>query len=167
MLFAVLAVSGCRNPTGFFYELQATLEFSPITTINTPYEFASVAQATFSEQKFDAQNTRAGLIQSAIPFRVDIQANSTTTQTNFLKTIEVYIKGEGLEPLIIGEMTQVPDGSAWVGIPLNIVPSDAKEHIEKDNFQVIVKLTADQPMNVAETYWVNLGFNVEAKTMRF
>lgn len=167
VLASTLILASCRSQTGFSLDLQATVEITPVTMLDTPYEFTSLAEATYSAELFETYDTREKLLTNALPYAVSVESINPNATSNFLKTIEVYIKGEGLEPLILGRMTQIPDGTLRYPLYLDLIPSDAKDHISKASFQVIVKMTADQPMNSNDTYWINLGFNVEAKTMRF
>lgn len=165
-----LLLFGCkRESTTFPFLLRESVEVGPISSVNTPIEFTTGPSETKSEIEYTVFDTRKGLIETATPIFACIVSKVPDSAIFALKRIEIYLQGEGLDPLLIVPETDVPDSI----LPYNSLsqyyfcvdplPAEAKKHISKETYQTIVRFTLDKPLNYATAFWIDLEFEVKAK----
>lgn len=170
---AALLFCGCkREKTVFHIYFRDSLDVGPMPLVNTPYEYISGPGETKSETEFHVFDTRKGLVETATPYSVCITTLMPDSAIFSLKTIEVYLQGEGLDPLLVVPETNVPDSmiphyaAPYFNFCVETLPVEAKKHISKETYQAIVKFTVDEPLNFTTSFWLDFAFEVNAKEFR-
>lgn len=96
-----------------------------------------------------------------------IKLSITTPESgnfDFLKSIEVYLKADGLDPVMIASKTSIPDGLGKV-LELETSGADIKEFIKKDKFKLDVKTVTDKLITQDHELKINAVFFVDAKIL--
>lgn len=145
------------------YSSQVTIPSS--TGINLPFSIGTPDIATNSEAEFAVNDTRKDLIEKITLKSMKLTVSSPSTGNfDFLKSAEIYIKAEGLDPVLIASKYNIQDGQGNV-LNMDVTGSDFKEYIKKDKFSLEVKSVTDKIITQDYTLNVDAVFFVDAKIL--
>ena len=145
------------------YSSQVTIPSS--TGINLPFSIGTPDIATNSEAEFAVNDTRKDLIEKITLKSMKLTVSSPSTGNfDFLKSAEIYIKAEGLDPVLIASKYNIKDGEGNV-LNMDVSGNDFKEYIKKDKFSLEVKSVTDKIITQDYTLKVDAVFFVDAKIL--
>ena len=123
------------------YNSEATIP--SIIGIDLPFEIPIPAISTNINSKLESKNSKKDLLNTAKLQELTISALNPKDQSfNFVKSIEVYIKADGLDEVKIAEKHDIPDN---IGNELILdvnKDQDLSGYIKKDKFNLRVKATS-------------------------
>ena len=123
------------------YNSEATIP--SIIGIDLPFEIPIPAIPTNINKKLESNNSKKEYLNTAKLKELTINAIDPSDQSfNFLKSIEIYIKADGLDEVKIAEKHDIPDD---IGNELTLdvnKDQDLSKYIKKDKFNLRVKATS-------------------------
>ena len=168
VLASVFFTSACKELdklTQFEIEYSSTAKIGANSIINLPIDLLTPDITTNSQSEFSSKNTNKDLIEAIKLLRLNLQITSPTTQRfDFLKSVEVYIKAEGLGELKIAEKLDVPD-TVGTDLSLDVKENDLAPYIKKDKFSLRLKVVTDKSITQEVNMKVNSTIFVDAKLL--
>ena len=149
------------------FDMDYSTEFQIKSSIgfNLPFTIATPDIKTNSESEFSIKDTKKDLIEKITLKSLSLSiTNPTNGNFDFLKSVEIYIKADGLDPVLIASKTNIQDGSGNK-ISLDVTQTDIKEYIKKDKFGLEVKSVTDKLITKDHTLKVDAVFFVDAKVL--
>jgi hypothetical protein len=168
----LLGASACKRAdeivdsfTHFNFETDYVVKVpaSPITAV--PLEIITPDSATHSDVLFSANKTRADLVEEVRLTGLTLSVKTPQGgDLNFLKSVDIYARAEGLPEIRIAFKDIVPDNVGGT-LELDVTGEDLTEYFKKDKYQLKIDVTSDQV--VTEDYGVNAHgvFFVNAKVL--
>jgi hypothetical protein len=168
----LLAVFACKKAdeivdafTHFNFETDYVVKVpaSPITAV--PLETITPDVATHSDILFSANKTRADLVEAVKLTGLVLSVKTPEGgDLNFLKSVDIYVRAEGLPEVRIAYKDNVPD-DVGATLALDVTGVDLTEYFKKDKYQLKIDVTSDQA--VSQDYGVNAHatFFVNAKVL--
>lgn len=133
--------------------------------VNFPFNFWTPDIETNSESQFEVNDTRKDLIEKIILKNLDLTITSPSNgDFSFLKTISVYISGEGLPEIKVAWLDIVPS-NAGKNIVLSVSDADLQEYIKLDKFDLRLNTVTDEVIMSDYTIDVHSIFFVDAKIL--
>lgn len=171
ILLVGLSVAGCKRDgfidklTQFHFDADYLIKVPATPVTNVPVEIITPDIATHSDALFTANKTRADLVE-----RVKLTELTLSVKTpvggnlNFLKSVDVYARAEGLPEVRIAYKDAVP-ANVGATLSLDVADVDLVEYFKKDKYQLRIVVTGDEV--VTEDYGVNAHsvFFVDAKIL--
>ncbi len=163
-ILGILLSSSCKKVqklTQFDMDYSSQVVIPSSTGINLPFSIGTPDISTNSESEFALNDTRKDLIEKITLKSLKLTiSNPSSGNFDFLNSAEIYIKAEGLDPLLMASKYNIQDG---IGneLTLEVSGSDFKEYIKKDKFSLEVKsvsdklITQDYTLNVAAVFFVD------------
>ncbi|GAB1449572.1 hypothetical protein MASR2M44_26010 [Bacteroidota bacterium] len=167
VLMSIIGLS-CKKAselTQFDMDYESKVSIPSSVGVNLPVNFPTPDITSNSESQFSGKNTSKDLIDK-IALK-SIKLSITTPESgnfDFLKSIEVYLKADGLDPVMIASKTSIPDGLGKV-LELETSGADIKEFIKKDKFKLDVKTVTDKLITQDHELKINAVFFVDAKIL--
>ena len=145
VLFIVF--SGCSvvdELTKFDIDYNSKVTVPASSGVELPIVMQTPDVETSSESEFESNNTRKDLIEEIQLKRMRLTITSPSGEDfSFLKSIEIYIKADGVDEILIASLSPVP-ADAGSQIDLETSGADLKEYIKKDSFTLRVKTATDE-----------------------
>ncbi len=133
--------------------------------LDLPFDVFTPDITTNSEQQFEANDTRKDKIEE---IKLESLKLSLTAPTggnfDFLKSIELYIKADGLDEVKYAFLNQVPDGQTI--LTMNTIDINLAEYIKKDKFSLRAKTVQDKILSQDAEIKANIVFDVRARLLR-
>jgi len=136
---------------------------TPIASI--PLEVITPDIATHSDVLYSENKTRADLVDQVKLTALTLSVkNPVGGDLKFLKSVDIYVRAEGLPEARIAYKDNVP-GDVGATLDLDVTGVDLKEYFKKDKYQLRIDAVSDQA--VTENYGVNAHstFAVHAKVL--
>jgi hypothetical protein len=151
--------------THFTFETEYLVKVpaSPIASI--PVDIVTPPISTNSEALFNANNTRADMVE-----KINLTALDLTVKTpeggnlTFLKSVAIYAKAERLPEVKVAYKDSVPDdiGSK---LDLNVTGVELKQYFAKDKYTLRISVTTDQIISQDYDVSAHGVFLVDAKIL--
>lgn len=148
---------------GFEGDYLVKVPASPVTSV--PVEIITPDIATQSDVLFSANKTRADLVDAVTLTGLVLSVKTPVGgDLKFLKSVDIYVRAEGLTEQRIAYKDNVPD-DVGATLALDVTGVDLKEFFKKDKYQLRIVVTSDQV--VTQDYSVNAHstFVVDAKVL--
>lgn len=111
--------------------------------INLPFNIYTPDITTNSEEQFAANDTRKDKVKEVKLESMQLSITSPSgSNFDFLKSIEFYIKADGLDEVKYAYIDEVPDGKTILN--LNTVDVNLADYLKKDKFSLRVKTVQDE-----------------------
>lgn len=146
------------------YDSKITIESSTLL-FDTPISFSTPDVQTNSESTFESNNTKKDLVEA-----VTLKNASLTVAApdhgdfGFLKSIEVFLKAEGLPEIKVAWKSNIPD-DAGNQLNLETSPENLREYIVQDKFTLKVTTVTDETINADHEIAIKSLFHVDAKIL--
>ena len=167
-LILLVALSGCKKIdklTQFELEFDNTVIIESATGIDLPFNTLQPGIETNSTATFAANDTRKDMIEEIKLTQLDLTLSSPKNGNfDFLESIELFIKAEGLEERQIAWMDEIPQG-AGTRLDLNVSGANIMEYIKKDNFDLRVSVVTDETIQSDHQIEIHSVFFVDAKVL--
>lgn len=103
---------------------------------------------------------------SALSLEIDENKSGELADLDFLKHVKVFLKADGKDEIILGEIEEVPQGGfTYVEMSLMTFGVNFKEYLETDKFQCRLEYTTDQ--EIPEQLVVKISAIYKVDTKRF
>ncbi len=147
------------------YDTEVTIKSATILNINTPFNFYTPAIKTNSESELEVNDSRKDLVEDIKVKELKMKITAPEGQTfDFLKSIKIFIKAEGLEEKMIAWKTDMTDDGSTT-ITLETSDENLKDYILKDSFQLRTETVTDQLITKDTHIDINAVFWVDAKIL--
>ncbi len=149
------------------FDLNSSSEVSiPETTIvNTPVELDTPTIESNSSSAFSNNNTTKDLIESIKLTEMKLEIKSPESANfNFLKEITLFINADGLEKKQIAFKNNIANNDSSF-ILLDIVDTELKEYLIRDNYVLNVTTTTDEAIDEDCDITISTKFLVDAKIL--
>lgn len=141
-----------------------TIPASPLVT-SSPISITTPGVESNTEQAFSNNNTKANLVEEAILESLTLEITSPSDQKfDFLNEIEIYIKAEGLNEVLLASRMDIPE-SIGSSLELETTGENLKEYIKKENFSIKTKVLTDKVLNNDVDIDVKMEFKIRAKVL--
>ena len=145
------------------YSSEITIPSS--TGLNLPFAISTPDISSNIESEFSVKNTNKDLIEKITLKSLNLKiTNPTEGNFDFLKSVEIYIKAEGLDPVLIASKNNIQDGLGK-NLSLDVTQTDIKDYIKKSKFGLEVKSVTDKLITKDHTLKVDAVFFVDAKVL--
>lgn len=146
------------------YDSQVTVKSSALL-IDTPLSFATPEIQSNSQSTFESNNTRKDLVEKVYLKSTALEVSSPADgDFGFLKSIEVYLKADGLPKIKIAWKENIP---AEIGNELILETSseNLKDYVVQDKFTLSVTTITDETINQDHDIDIRSVFHVDAKIL--
>ncbi len=151
--------------TQFDLNYSSEITIPSATGLNLPFAISTPDIPTNIESEFSVKDTNKDLIEKITLKSLKLSiTNPTEGNFDFLKSVEIYIKADGLDPVLIASKTNIEDGLGK-NISLDVTLTDIKDYIKKDKFGLEVKSVTDKLITKDHTLKVDAVFFVDAKIL--
>lgn len=165
-----LLLTSCRKDildelTHFTFETDYVVKVPASPIASLPVDIVTPPIATHSDVLFNANNTRADMVE-----KINLTSLDLTVKTpeggnlKFLKSVAIYAAAEGLPEVKVAYKDNVPED---VGnrLDLDVTGVELKQYFTKDKYTLRISVTTD--MVITEDYGVNAHgvFQVDAKIL--
>ena len=169
---SALVIFGCKKGedivdslTKFTYSLDYVVKVpaSPVTPF--PISIATPEIKTQSDQTFDANNTRADMVEHIYLDELTLTVESPTSGTlTFLKSVDIHAMAEGLPAVRVAYKDNVP---ANVGstLSLDVTKVELKEYFKKETYTLRITVTTDEAVAEEHSVRSRAAFFVDAKVL--
>lgn len=144
------------------YTTQATVQSA--VGINLPFNLLTPSIKTNSESAFEINETRKDLVEeiklTSLQIAISIPENGDFT---FLKSIKIYISGNGVEEKLIAWNEAVDTDKNY--IDLATVTDDLQEYIKLDSVSLRVNTVTKKLLLTDYLLDINAVFRVDAKIL--
>jgi hypothetical protein len=135
------------------------------TGVNLPFNILTPDITTNSESTFASNNTRKDLVEEIKLTNMTLTINSPQGGNfNFLKSISIYIKAEGLNETKVAWKDSVPNNQSKT-LTLDVSNANLKEYIKKDKYTLRLNTVMDELISSDYTVTVSSTFYVDAKIL--
>ena len=163
--FSITSCKKIDELTQFELSYSSTAKIASNAVINLPIDLLTPNITTNSQSQFSSKNTNKDLIQTIKLLKLNLQVTSPSTQRfDFLKSIEIYIKADGLGELKIAEKLDIPD-NVGTDLNLDVKENDIAPYIKKDAFSLRLKAITDKNITQDVSIKVNSTIFVDAKLL--
>ena len=139
--------------------------FTPSSAINLPFDLFTPDITTNSETEFSSRKTNKDLIDKITVTEMKLTITSPSDQRfDFLSSVEVYIRADGLGELKVAESTNIPDNIGNV-LTLTVAGNDLAPYVKKDKFTLRVKTVSDKTVSRQVNVDITSQFEVKAKVL--
>jgi len=166
LLFIVMSQGSCRKwqkITEFTLSFSETVVIPASTAINLPFNVMSPPVATNFESEIAANDSRKDLIRTVVISAVTLQLTQPPgSDFNFLKSLRIFLKSEGLPEKEIAWKDPVPSGSGNT-LSLDVSDEDLSDYIKREQLSLRVMtvsnrlLAADHSIEVTTQVKVRAG----------
>lgn len=133
--------------------------------INIPIDILTPDIETNTEDEFAVNDTRKDLVEEITLKEAKLRILSPDGQNfDFLKTIRIYIRAEGLDEQLIAWKENIADGSGSE-LALNTSDEDLKVYIKKESFKLRFYVKTDQAITQDIKIEAYSRFFVDAKVL--
>jgi hypothetical protein len=147
------------------YDTEVTIKSATIVNINTPFNFYTPAVKTNSESELEVNDSRKDLVEDIKVKELKMTIKAPEGQTfDFLKSIKIFIKAEGLEEKMIAWKTDMTDDGSTT-ITLETADDNLKDYILEDSFQLRTETVTDQLITQDTQIGINAVFWVDARIL--
>ena len=167
LVLVTMSLGACKEVdklTQFTMSFDNQVTIPANTIINTPVSFSTPEVPTNSESIFDQNKTNAASIEEIkLQSMVLTLISPAGNNFNFFKSVEVFIKAEGLPEIALGSETDVSDGLTNLG--LNTSDADIQDYITANKFSIRVATTTDEAITQDHEINIKTVFFVDAKIL--
>lgn len=165
LLFSV-SCKKLNKLTQFNIEYDETFVIPSSTGINLPTSILTPEIPSNSESNFAVNDTRKDLIENIMLTELTLSINSPSTGNfNFLKTVRIFLKADGLDEIKVAWKENMEDTDAKT-IALNVACDDLQAYIKKDNFSIRVETITDQILSPDHEIDMHSVYFVDAKLIK-
>jgi hypothetical protein len=136
---------------------------SPVTPF--PVSVVTPEISTHSDVAFDANNTRADLVEQIVMKQLDLSVQSPSGGSlSFLKSVDIHATAEGLPYVRVAYKDQVP---ANVGstLSLDVTNVELREYFKKEKYSLRITVTTDEAVTQEYEVKAHGVFFVDAKIL--
>jgi hypothetical protein len=166
-LALLILQSGCKHIdklTVFNIDYNTQTVISSAVRINVPFNLITPDITTNSNSEFAINETRKDLIEEIQLTRVKLLVTVPADgDLSFLKSIKIYIKGEGLEEKLIAWNENIDTSGKT--ILLTTTPDDLQEYVKLDSISLRVNTVTNKILLTDYTIDISAGFRVDARIL--
>lgn len=143
--FILASCNKDNKGVNFDLQLQAEAVIPSSTGINLPFNLVSPDLNTESSSSFEANQTTPALVREIVMKQLELKIKSPSQTTfDFLRSIRIYMKAEGLAEREIAWATEIPaDGSRSIMLTTD-ASTNFKDYIVKESIELRVQATTRQ-----------------------
>ena len=168
LFLIVMSFSGCKKLdqlTQFNVKYESSVTIPATAALNLPFDLFTPDITTNSEQEFSVNNTGKNLIDEINLKSMELQiTNPGDGDFSFLKSVEIFIKAEGLDEIKIASKDNI-DVNTGNTIQLDTSDDNLKEYIMKDSFSLRVQTVTDKVIDQDYDVKITSTFHVNAKIL--
>lgn len=167
LVAVVMSAVACKQLDKLtMFNLNYDYDFTiPATTLSgLPVNLASPEIETNSDEQFRLNNTQKDLIERVTLTQLELTAKDRSDYFSFAKSVEVYLRADGLPEILIAWEFEVPED---IGHKLSLETSNADlaPYLKKDKIGLRIKATTDEPIYNEIPAKVETTFHVDAKIL--
>lgn len=151
--------------TTFDLSLEEDFVVESMIGINLPFNIYTPNITTNSEQTFELNDTRKDKVENIIlktlEITLDYPANSSF---DFLQSIHIYLKTDGLQEILIAWSDTVPDDIMQT-LNLQTSSEDFSDYIKADSVDIRVESKTDEILLYDHYFHLKAVFEVNAKIL--
>lgn len=129
--------------------------------IGVPVDFESPDFETGVADRFASEKTTRELVDEIVLTKFNITALSGNL--DYIKSISVYIKAEGLSDVLIATKSNIPAGST--SIAADMTGANIKEHVFKDKVRFRATITTNPGITQDQTLKMDQTVRVKGKKL--
>jgi hypothetical protein len=167
IILALLSLAGCRALdalTMFDLKYEASFTIPQTALVNVPIDLTSPEVTTNTEEEFAVHNTQKDLIESIKLKTLILEIETPDYDFSFLKSVEIYLKAEGLPEIKIAEKLLISDD---IGnqLKLDVADTELSEYLKKDKISMRAKTVTDEQLTQDLRVKIYSVFHVDAKIL--
>ncbi len=151
--------------TKFEIDYDTSITIPSTTGLNLPLDILTPDVSSNAESSFAINDTRKDLVEEIRLKKLELTIREPkNADFSFLKSINIYIKAEGLPK---EKIAWHDDVSANSGSKLSLETTgvDLKEYIKQDEFSLITEVVTDEALSTDYTIDAHTVFGVNAKIL--
>lgn len=163
----VTVLAGCKaldKLTMFDLKYDYNFVLPKNSLVNVPIDVSSPDVSTNTEKEFAIHNTHKNLIEGIKLKELTLQIENPNQTFRFLKTVQVYLKAEGLPEILIAEKEVVPDDIGNL-LVMDVSDAELSEYLKKEKISMRVKTVADEEVKEDLRIKLHSVFRVDAKIL--
>ncbi len=146
LLSMVLCFFACKDLdelTKFDISYDTSFTVPSESNVNLPLDVFTPEITTDSENQFQVNDTRKDLIEKITLTSLELIITAPEDEDfGFLKSVQVFMKAEGLNEIMIASKEDIPENIGNL-LVLDTVDEDLKEYIKKDEFSLNPKCSLE------------------------
>lgn len=167
IIIALISLASCKTLdklTMFDLKYDASFTIPKNAIVDMPIDLNSPEVATNTEEEFAIHNTRKDLIESIKLKSLMLEIETPRYNFSFLKSVELFLKADGLPEIKIAERMLIPDD---VGnqLQLDVTDAELSEYLKKDKISMRVKTVTDEQLTEDLRVRIYSVFRVDAKIL--
>lgn len=167
LILIVPMLIGCNSLsklTMFELPFKQSITLPVIPFANTPVALSIPGIKTKIDSVLNSLDLSSDMIQGVSLQKMEFTLTSPTNgDLSFIKSVEIYISGAGLNDVKIASTGDVTDNTKNVIMTLENV--DLKNYILKDEFGLKIITTTDEPTTVEQKIDISFNFLVDLKIL--
>ncbi len=163
-LFVLASCKAIDKLTMFDLKYNTSFTIPKNTIVGIPIDLTSPEVATYSEEEFTINDTRKDLIEGIKLKKLLLEIENIDYTFSFLKSVEVYLKADGLPEVKVAEKMYIPEDIGRT-LDMDVTDTDLAAYIKKDKIQMRVKTVTDKPLTQDLRTQLRSIFRVDAKIL--
>ncbi|MEH6408689.1 MAG: lipoprotein [Leeuwenhoekiella sp.] len=168
LLLTVLILSSCSaidELTKFDIDYNSSVVVQSSSAVDLPFNVETPPMETNSESTFESNNTNKDLIEEIHLKSMKLTITDPADEDfSFLKSIEIFIKADGLDEVSIASLEEVP-ANAGSTLELDTSGTDIKAYIKQDSFTLRVSTVTDEVIDKDISIDILSVFAIDAKIL--
>jgi hypothetical protein len=167
IIIALISLASCKaldKLTMFDLKYDASFTIPKNAIVDMPIDLNSPEVATNTEEEFAVHDTRKDLIESIKLKSLMLEIETPGYDFSFLKSVELFLKADGLPEIKIAEKMLIPDD---VGnqLQLDVTDAELSEYLKKDKISMRAKTVTDEQLTEDLRVRIYSVFRVDAKIL--
>ena len=165
LLVAAVGCSKIAELLTFSLNYTTKISVPPSSSLNLPFDLFTTDITTNSETEFSTRGTNKDHIDEVKLKTMRLAITSPSDQRfDFLSSVEVYMKADGLGELKIAESQAIPD-NVGATLDLTVAANDLAPYVKKDKFTLRAKVVSKKATSRQINIDVTSSFDVKAKLL--
>jgi hypothetical protein len=167
IIIVLISLASCKaldKLTMFDLKYDASFTIPKNSIVGLPIDLTSPDVTTNTEEQFAVHDTRKDLIESIKLKTLTLQTEDPRYTFRFLKSVEIYLKADGLPEIKIAEKVVVPDDVGSL-LQLDVTDADLIEYLKKDTIAMRTKTITDEVLTEDLRVKIHSVFRVDAKIL--
>ncbi len=164
VLFVLASCKALDRLTMFDLKYDTTFTLPRTSVVGLPIDVTSPEVTTNTDRELTLHDSRKDLIESVKLKTLSLQIQTQGYTFRFLKSVEVYIKADGLPEVLIAEKSNIPDEIGNT-LDMDVTDTDLTAYIKKEKIQMRVKTVTDEAIAQDLEIKIHSIFRVDAKIL--
>lgn len=162
-----VSITSCKQLDRLtMFNLGYTYDFviPPTPASELPIDLVSPEFETNSEEEFAFHSTHKDKVEEIRLTQLSVQLLDFMESFTFVKSVEVYLKADGLPETLVAWKTNVPD-NVGTRMELEVTNDDLASYLKKDKMTLRLRAVTDEPIEKELPVQVASSFHVDAKIL--